>query len=96
MTTSTDPGPRSTLTATETSFHVEAYEKVDYSLVYVDGVFDPRNSQLAERYQTWGRCLMVVDDAVHTLYREQIEAYFDHHGLELTVLRLELDETRKT
>ena len=26
--------------ATETAFHVEGYEKIDFSLVYVNGAFD--------------------------------------------------------
>ncbi len=87
--------PLSHLTATETAFHVEAYEKVEYTLRYVDGVFDVENADLADRYRAWGRCLMVVDSVVHAHYGEQAAAYFDHHGIELTVVPLELDETRK-
>lgn len=87
--------PTSRLTATDQTFRVEAYEKIDYTLTVVDGVFDPANDQLAQTYAPWGRCLMVVDSAVHRLYGEQAAAYFDHHGIALTVLPLELDETRK-
>jgi demethyl-4-deoxygadusol synthase len=32
---------RATFRATETAFHVEGYEKIDFSLLYVDGVFSP-------------------------------------------------------
>jgi len=104
MSTDTTPGttpgattaPTSRLTSSDDTFHVEAYEKIDYTLTVVDGVFDPANEQLAETYRPWGRCLMVVDSAVHELYGEQAASYFDHHGIALTVLSLELDETRKT
>lgn len=89
-------GPTSRLSTTDDTFHVEAYEKIDYTLTVVDGVFDVANGQLAATYAPWGRCLMVVDSAVHELYGEQAAAYFEHHGIALTVLSLELDETRKT
>ncbi len=88
--------PLTNLTATERSFHVEAYEKVDYSLVYAEGVFELDNPELADSYRAWGRCLMVVDDVVDELYGEQARAYFAHHGIELTVFSLVIDETTKT
>ena len=73
------PGP-ALLTATDTAFHVEAYEKIDYSLLYVDGAFAVQNTQIADSYRPFGRCLMVVDETVYRLYGEQMHAYFDHHG----------------
>jgi 3-dehydroquinate synthetase len=88
--------PTATVTATETAFHVEAYEKVDYSLVYVDGVFAPQNPELADAYRRFGRCLMVVDETVHALYGEQMQAYFEHHGIALTVFPIRIRETDKT
>ncbi|MEJ2867972.1 sedoheptulose 7-phosphate cyclase [Actinomycetospora sp. OC33-EN08] len=90
------PTPQPTLTATDTAFHVEAYEKIDYSLVYVDGVFDPANTQLADTYRPYGRALMIVDRTVHELYGEQMQAYFDHHGLELTTFPVLIREPDKT
>jgi demethyl-4-deoxygadusol synthase len=84
------------LTATDTAFHVEAYEKIDYSLRYVTGAFAPGNSEIADAYRPFGRCLMVVDEAVYLLYGEQLHAYFDHHHLELTVFPLAIRETAKT
>ncbi len=87
---------RATLHATETAFAVEAYEKIDYSLVFVDGVFAPENTELAGSYRPWGRCLMVVDEAVHELYGERVRAYFDHHGIALTVFPVAIGETGKT
>jgi demethyl-4-deoxygadusol synthase len=84
-----------TLEATDTAFHVQAYEKIDYTLSYVAGAFKIENSQLADAYRPFGRCLMVVDQKVYSLYGDQISAYFDHHGIDLTVFRLTIAETAK-
>nr|WP_269327758.1 sedoheptulose 7-phosphate cyclase [Kineosporia mesophila] len=43
-----------------------------------------------------GRCLMVVDEKVHELYGEQMRAYFDHHGIDLTALPVVVRETDKS
>jgi len=87
---------RPSLTATSDAFHVEAYEKIGYSLLYVDGAFATRNTQLADSYRPFGRCLMVVDETVYRLYGEQMHAYFDHHGIDLTVFGLAIAEPGKT
>ena len=88
--------PLSSFTATDSSFHVEAYEKIDYSLLYVDGAFAPENTEIADSYRPWKRCLMIVDETVHGLYGEQMQAYFDHHGIALTVFPIQIRETDKT
>jgi 3-dehydroquinate synthase len=88
--------PRATFTATETAFHVEAYEKIDYSLLYVEGAFAVENDEIAESYRQFGRCLMVVDETVYGLYGEQMHAYFEHHRIDLTVFPVEIKETDKT
>ena len=85
-----------TFTATDTAFHVVAYEKIDYSLVYVDGVFAVDNTEIADSYRAYGRCLMVVDATVLTLYGEQMRGYFDHHGIELTTFPVAIKEPGKT
>ena len=85
-----------TYRATESGFHVEGYEKIDYSLLYVDGVFAPHNTELADSYRRFGRCLMVVDATVLDLYREQIEGYFAHHDIALTVFPVRIEEVDKT
>ena len=90
----TPPSP--TFTATETAFHVETYEKVDYSLLYVDGAFRVGNPEIADSYRPFGRCLMVVDETVYGLYGEQMHGYFDHHGLALTVFPVTIREPDKT
>lgn len=87
---------QATYTATDTAFHVEGYEKIEFSLDYVPGAFRPENTQIADSYRTWGRCLMVVDDAVYRLYGDQIQAYFAHHDIELTVSLVTIKETGKS
>ncbi len=84
------------LKATDHAFEVEAYEKIGYSLVFVNGAFAPHNTELADSYRPWGRCLMIVDETVHGLYGEQMQAYFDHHGIALTMFPLVVGETSKT
>ena len=85
-----------TLTATESAFHVEGRESIDFSLVYSRGVFDVGNTELADTYRDYGRCLMVVDEAVERLHGDRIRAYFEHHGIDLTVFAIRIGEQRKT
>ena len=87
---------QTTLTATETEFRVEAFEKIDYSLLYVDGAFALENTEIADSYRSFGRCLMVIDDVVYGLYGEQIDAYFAHHGIALTAFPIVIGEKDKT
>ncbi|GAA2069649.1 sedoheptulose 7-phosphate cyclase [Williamsia deligens] len=87
---------QASVTATDTSFHVEGYEKIEYDLVYVDGVFDTANTHLADAYRPYGRCLMVVDESVAALYGDRYRAYFEHHGIELTVVQVAIAETAKS
>ena len=82
--------------ATETAFHVEGYEKIEFSLVYVDGVFDINNPDIATEYQTLGRCLLVIDQNVYELYKEQIENYFAHYQIDLTVFPTQITEPAKS
>ena len=82
--------------ATETAFHVEGYEKIEFSLVYVDSVFDINNPDIATEYQTLGRCLMVIDENVYELYKEQIENYFAHYQIALTVFPTQITEPAKS
>lgn len=82
--------------ATETAFHVEGYEKIDFSLVFVNGAFDINNPELADSYKSFGRCLAVVDRNVNRLYGSQIEAYFKHYDIDLTLFELAITEPTKT
>jgi demethyl-4-deoxygadusol synthase len=87
---------QATFQATETAFHVEGYEKIDFSLLYVDGAFAVENAEIAESYRQFGRCLMVVDEVVYGLYGDRIQAYFQHYQIDLTVFPVSIKETDKT
>ena len=87
---------QASFTATDRAFHVEGYERIDFSLLYVDGAFAVENPEIADSYRHHGRCLMVVDEVVHGLYREEIGTYFEHHGIELTVVPVAFPETEKS
>jgi 3-dehydroquinate synthetase len=87
---------QATFRATETAFHVEGYEKIDFSLLYVEGAFAIENSEIAESYRQFERCLMVVDATVYGLYGEQIQNYFKHHQIDLKVFPVTIKETDKT
>src|ERR1044071_6968860 len=39
---------------------------------------------------------MVIDETVYELYRDAIDAYFDHHGITLTVVPVQIRETAKS
>ena len=83
-------------TATDTEFHVEAQQKIEYSLRYADGAFAIGSSAIADSYRPFGRCLMVVDQNVYDQYGEQMRAYFAHHGIDLTAFPVAIPETGKT
>jgi len=84
------------VTGDDSGFHVEGYEKIEYDLEYVDGIFDPSQSALADCYRPYGRVLIVVDEMVYELYRQDIHGYFDHHGIPLTVVPVRIRETAKS
>ena len=85
-----------TVEVTKTGFHVDGYEKISYDFTFLDGVFHPQNSQLADCYRHWGRVLAVTDLNVYNVYGEQIENYFEHYGLELKVHKTKIGEKAKT
>ncbi len=87
---------QATFKATETAFHIEGYEKIDFRLLYVDGAFDIVNSEIAESYNQFGRCLMIVDKTIYGLYGDRIKAYFEHYEIDLTVFQIRIEETDKT
>ena len=87
---------QATFKATETAFHVEGYEKIDFSLLYVEGAFAVENAEIADSYRQFGRCLMVIDETVYDLYCEQIKTYFNHYKIDLTVFPVAIKETDKT
>ena len=86
----------STFTATDTAFHIQAHQEIDYSLLMVDGAFAIGNTEIADSYRQFGRCLMVIDEYVDGLYGEVIRSYFRHYDLELTVFAVVIRETAKS
>jgi demethyl-4-deoxygadusol synthase len=87
---------QATFQATGKAFHVEGYEKIDFSLLYVNGAFTIENAEIAESYRQFGRCLMVVDKTIYGLYGDRIETYFQHYEIDLTVFQIRIEETDKT
>jgi 3-dehydroquinate synthase len=84
------------VTMSPTGFHVEGYERIEYDLLYVDGVFALNRPDLADSYRAHGRALMVVDETVYQLYGNDIHAYFDHYGIALKVVPVQIRETAKS
>lgn len=82
--------------ATETAFHVEGYEKIEFSLAFVNGAFDIKNPELADSYRNFGRCLAVIDANVNRLYGSQICEYFKYYDLDLTLFAITISEPAKT
>jgi demethyl-4-deoxygadusol synthase len=82
--------------ATEAAFYVEGYEKIDFSLVYVNGAFDIKNREIADSYGKFGRCLTVIDANVNELYGEQIKSYFRHYDIDLTLFPIIITEPAKS
>ena len=83
------------LTVTETEFHVEGYEKIDFSLALVNGLFEIKNKDLADSYQGFKRCLAVVDHNVNRLYGSQMSEYFKHYNMDLTIFPVKIEENDK-
>ncbi|CAD0096636.1 unnamed protein product [Aureobasidium mustum] len=85
-----------TVQETKAGFHVAGYEKIEYDFEFMDGVFDPKNSQLADCYQRWGRALAVMDANIFDVYGDQIQKYFDHYKLELSIHKTMIGEKAKS
>jgi len=81
---------------TSNGFHVEGYEKLTYDFQFVDRVFNTKNEQLAELYKRWKRVLVVIDQNVYDNYRGEMEDYFKHYDINLTVHAVTVGEQRKT
>ena len=89
-------GIKATFTSADCAFHIEGYEKIDFSLLYVNGAFKIGNPEIAESYAPFRRCLMVIDQTVYGLYRQQIVRYFAHYQIDLTVFQVSIKEPEKT
>ncbi|ERF68371.1 hypothetical protein EPUS_06787 [Endocarpon pusillum Z07020] len=87
---------KATVSETKNGFHVEGYEKIEYDFTFIDGVFDIKNSNLADCYSRWGRVLAVTDLNIYNVYGKQMQRYFDHYGLELKIHKTKIGEKAKT
>lgn len=87
---------KATVEETKNGFSVEGYEKISYDFIFLDGVFNTKNPQLADCYKRWGRVLAVTDQNVYDIYGEQIERYFEHFNLNLKVHKTKIGEKAKT
>ncbi|BAU11805.1 3-dehydroquinate synthase [Leptolyngbya sp. NIES-3755] len=82
--------------ATDQSFHLEGYEKIEFNLDLIEGLFEVGHSALADNYRDLGRCLAVVDHNVDRLYGDQLRSYFEYYEIDLTVFAIEITEPAKT
>lgn len=51
------------------------------SIKLVDRSLDPENHLLRDTYVALGRCICVIDQNVDRFFGEQLEHYFDYHGI---------------
>ena len=56
------------------------------SVRLVDKVLDPGETLLRDTYISLDRCVCLVDQNVEKYYSEQLDAYFEHHGIPLEKL----------
>ncbi|KAF2832053.1 2-epi-5-epi-valiolone synthase-like protein [Ophiobolus disseminans] len=87
---------KASVVETKNGFHVEGYEKIEYDFSFLDGVFDPQNNNLASCYEKWGRCLAVMDLNIFNIYGKDMQKYFDHYNLPLTIHKTMIGEKAKS
>ena len=56
------------------------------SIRVIDRSLDPEQLLLRDMYVSHGRCVCLIDQNVERYFGEQLEHYFDHHGIELKKL----------
>ena len=56
------------------------------SIRIIDNTLDPNQTALRDTYISQDRCVCLVDQNVAQLYGEQLEHYFDYHGIPLEML----------
>lgn len=87
---------KASVVETKQGFHVEGYEKIEYDFTFIDGVFEPSKPELAQCFQRWKRCLAVMDLNIFNVYGKKMQAYFDHHGIELKIHKTMIGEKAKS
>lgn len=87
---------KATVQETKAGFHVEGYEKIEYDFTFMDGVFNTANSNLADLYKKWGRCLAVMDKNIFDVYGEDMQKYFEHYNIDLFLHKTMIGEKAKS
>ncbi|KZL79472.1 3-dehydroquinate synthase [Colletotrichum incanum] len=87
---------KATVEPTKKGFSVCGYEKIEYDFEFLDGVFNKQNSQLADCYSRWKRCLAVMDLNIFNLYGKEMKEYFDHYDIELKIHKTMIGEKAKS
>lgn len=87
---------KATVQETKNGFHVEGYEKIEYDFTFLDNVFSTENSQLADCYKRWGRCLAIMDLNIYNIYGKDMQKYFDHYNMELKIHKTMIGEKAKS
>jgi 3-dehydroquinate synthase len=87
---------KASVAETPNGFHVEGYEKIEYDFAFIDNIFDTNKADLAACYKRWGRCLAVMDLNIFNLYGEQMQAYFDHYDVDLSIHKTMIGEKAKS
>ncbi|PFH62190.1 hypothetical protein XA68_14731 [Ophiocordyceps unilateralis] len=87
---------KATVEHTPKGFSVRGYERIEYDFEFLDGVFDAANTQLADCYRPWRRCLAVMDLNMHTLYGDQMRRYFETYDIALVVHKTAIGEKAKS
>jgi len=87
--------------AGEFKIEVTAHTQFKYDYTFLDddsdkGAFDIEKGYLANRFEAYGRCVVVMDARVHDIYGAEMSAYFQHYGLGLEVFALGIDEQQKS
>jgi len=85
----------------EFKIDVSANTQFAYDYTFLDddsdkGVFDLANPYLADRFRSYGRCVVVIDARVYDIYGKDMNDYFTHHDLGLEVFPLGIDEQQKS
>lgn len=74
--------------ASEDHSAVEAvmHQSTHASIRMVDHVLEPSQPYLRDIYRPLGRCVCLIDTNVDDHHGERLSAYFEHHGIPLTLL----------
>jgi 3-dehydroquinate synthase len=83
----------------EHKIDVAATCNFSYHYTFLDeetSAFAFENHYLADYFRAYNRCVTVIDARVFEMYGDDMRAYFAHHGLELEVLPMGIDEEQKS